>query len=467
MFTSPLRAPAGEGVPDDIDVNEIDLGSLDLSPPAPPAADEPGAAAPFIPLSVPLLKLQMQDTTRTLLSQARQAAHMRCRALESRALTNDVTDLSDAVGSRLSVVREVLAQVSDPVDDAPSVRDALRQCRTAQRLMDVAEQVLGGNASRITEAVRRHCLAGASYTRLAPVLDPDFLQRVIRCDLLSPAAVGPLLLQDIHHPYRDFQPRFSCWKDAPVPPALDDSAVHARGLSTEQISSVWERLDLHGVINPMSAARMLLVDRDSDPADVDAVVAEWLTVRAAALQAVFCAGADVVVLRSGSAAARQVFGARPPHLQARYGPGARKLFIGVQATADQREVPAARLPPGRPGVSHFWLEHARLVMRDVWNEPAETPIPALRRIKGDQGDNPEFRLGWDTGVLDLPDGSFLQALAAAADDEPLPFPMGPSEEATQATVVAGYLLGLPLPRALQKYVTRRMADEGLLPTTAV
>lgn len=465
MFTSPLRAPAGEGVPEDADVHDIDLRAVSLSGPA--TSEQPDTTQVSVPLSVPLLKLQMQDTTRTLFSHARQAAHTRCHALKSRAQTDDALGLHESVRSRLWVVQEVLAEVPDPVEGGRAVRDGLRHFRTAQTLMDAAERVLNGDYPRVSEAVRRACLEGAWQTRLSPQLDPDFMERIVRVDLLRPDELGAWALQDIDHPYRAVQPRFSCWKDAPVAPAPGGSAVDARDLSTEQISNLWERLVNHGVINAMSAARMLRVDRDSDPADVDAVVAEWLTLPAARLQAVFAAGTDVVVLRCGSAAARQVFGTRPEHQQACFDPGERRMFIGVKARGDQREVPAARVPQGGEGPSHFWLEHGRLIVRDVWNDPAETPMPTLQQIACEHSENPEFRLGWDTGVLDLPDGGFLQALAAATDDAPLGFPLGPSEEATQATVVARYLLGQSLPQVLRSYVISRMADEGLAPTTAV
>ncbi len=475
MFTPPLHLPADPStVPftessseTDVDLQTPAATSPERSASERAASDTPRPSETPAPLSMPWLKLQLQDTPGYLLSRIRPQAHDRCKVLEARSEAADTPGLRDAMRSRLWVVKELMAQVPDPVEDPRTVGASLRVFRDAHALMDMAERVLDGGYRHSPEAVRVHCLEGACESRLAPELDPDFLSRVVRCDLRPPEEAIPFVLENEQHPYRDFRPRFSCWKDAPMPPALDDRAVHPVELSSDQFGDIWDRLGEHGVINAMTAARALLHDRDSDPADVEAVVAQWLTVGPVSLDALFGVAADVLVLRTGSAAAERVFGARPEHQQALYCPGQLKLFIGVKATGDRREVPAARCPSDDGQPSRFWLEHARMLVRDGWCEAAQTPLPEMLPLPPKQGQPVESALGLSSGALKLRSGTFLQALADAAGDEPLGFPLGRSEEECQAIVVARYLLGQPLPRILESYVARRMIEEGFVRVTVV
>ncbi|MBB3192727.1 hypothetical protein [Roseateles terrae] len=452
----------------DVDVDvDVDLRRLHLSS---PVWATPGAFGPsktWVPQSLPLQRLEMQDTARCLLSRARQEAYLRCRTLDARTHAEDLPGLRDAMQSRLWVVEQLMEQVPELVEDARTVGSGLRIFRTAQALMDAAERVLNGGYRHYPEAVRLNCLDGACYTRLASQLDPDFWDRVVRCDLLTPEQADAVVLQSCEHPYRDFQPRFSCWKDAPILPALDASAVRPVALETDQVSDIWESLGGHGVINAMTAARMLRHDRDSDAADVDAVVAQWMTLRPGSLHAVFIPNADILVLRTDSAAARQIFNGRPEHQQARYCPEVRRLFIGVKVTGETREVPAARRPPEGRHPPRFWLEHARMLVREGWKAPPETLIRVVRSIEPVEGESMEFTVGWNTGVLDLPEGGFLEALAAATSDQSLGFELGVSEEESHAIVVARFLLGQPLPEALRRYVARQMRWAGVVQETAL
>ncbi|ALV06537.1 hypothetical protein DES44_2007 [Roseateles depolymerans] len=427
----------------------------------------------------------------------------------SRRLVGVLTEDSMAADSRLSVVNEVLedaiaAEMEDeagPRAQAAMGRRRLQALRTANKLMDQLEKIRTDGHPRELEFIRRVCLSTAQRMRIAPELDPDFLNRIVQVDLRPVDEAMAIEVDQGHNPYRRFRPEFSCWKDAPVPPSLPPWEPPARAMSSARLLVLWNRWTEAGLCFPFDAFERFLYDRDAGPRDVEAILAPWMALPTPCAVAVMTSDAKVVAVRVGTPAAERVFAGRADHELARYCPYTRTLVVGVKATGGpgrrsgdhsdddgdddasspswrgpqpRLEIPSTQLAhsDGRP--PRFWMEVGRMVV-DGWNDPAHTVggpstavgpdttqglaaskrVPASRRFESVAG-----RCAADC-ELDLPQGSFLEALAVAAENVPLGFPLGVSEEETHARVVALHLCGMHLPLELEDYVvTRLQATQG-------
>lgn len=401
------------------------------------------------------------DTLTQQVDQHRRRTFQRFDIL-SRHVTSVLTDATMAADSRLSVVNELLSEVTPSVTDAGSARRCLQALRTADQLMDRLQKILMGRHPPDLEVLRYLCLRTAQRMRLAPVLDPDFLKRVVQVDLQPVDEALAIDVAQGHNPFQRFRPQFSCWKDAPVLPTLPPWSQPAQAMSDELLLELWERWTLAGMCLGPDAFQRFLHEPEARPGDVEPILDEWMALPTAEAVALMASPAKVVAVRVGTSAANRMFPGRADHELARYCPHTRTLVVGVKATPgpDSQErlnIPSTQLAhtDGRP--SRFWMEVARMLVAD-WSDAArteastETPsvIPAGRWLE-----RMTARCVSECEI-ELARGGFLEALAADADAGPLGFPLGASEEETHARVVARHLCGMPLPLALADYVSRRL-----------
>lgn len=437
------------------------------------------------------------DTLTRQVDQQRRRTFARFDALGVQIRRAVLSETLMAAESRLSVVNEVLSEVASGSAPAGSMRCVLLVLQTAERLLDQLELILKGRHLVKLENIRRSCLRAAEYSRLVPLLDPDFLQRVVDGDLQPVDEARAVDVALGRNPFRCFQPQFSCWKHAPVPPALPSWEEAPCRISMEMVLEVWSQWTTElGVCLPPKAIEALSYAPGAGEADVQAILSEWMKLPDKHAEVLMMSGSRIVAVRVGTRAAERVFAGRAPHELARYCPYTRTLVIGVKVTDGvdpapdgpevpdgpdvldgqhgqhgqhgqgghtrqgsqdvprRFEIPSNHRPfaDGRP--SRFWLEMGRMVVRGAWNEAATTVLePAVHGAGASREDRCQTEC-----MLELPQDSFLEALSVDAEAGPLGFPLGDSEEETHARVVGLHLCGADLPVVLQHYVERRLGQ---------
>lgn len=401
----------------------------------------------------------MHDTLSLQVSRHRRQTLQCLEALSTRLRATELSPTTLAAVSRLAVVTDLLESVPEPDNGPTTARRTLALLRQADQLMERVEDTLKGDCFPEYELVRRACLDAAQGALLPTELDPDFLGRVVAHDLQRPDFNDVRALSAGQNIFQSFRPQFSCWKDVPLPLPIPPGAVEPSQLSDQHLLEIWCQLMTRKQLSTnMTALEHLCHDRDAEEADVNALLNEWMKLSTEQVLALLTCGATVVMVRQGTPAAERVFGGRPAHEQARYCPDTRTLVVGVRPGlalgSPDPDIPSTHSPytDGRP--PRFWTEVGRMLVRGAWEEPAVTELDSGVLVRGRDD---YARMAVDCTV-ELPRDSFLEALAADADDGPLGFPLGVSEEETHARVVARYLCGDSLPSGLAHYVRSRLGD---------
>lgn len=397
---------------------------------------------------------RLQDVLTVQVDQRRRSTVERLQALSARIHNLGLSDASMAAGSRMVVMKQVLSEVTTASTPARLPRHTLFVLDKADRLLAQAEQVLKLEDQRF-ENLRRACLNAATRTRLSRLLDPDFLQRIVDRDLQPMNEAPAVALANGQNPFQCFRPQFSCWKQAPVPPALPHWEEAPHRISSERVLEIWAQwVSKMGTRLSLVDIQRLSYAPGAGEADVQTLVSEWMKLPVTHAAALMTSDSRIVAVRVGTRAAERVFPGRAAHELARYCPYTRTLVVGVKVGDGRLEIPSNHQPftDGRP--SRFWTELGRMLVRGAWNEAATTVLPPAEPAIGHEQDDPCVT----ECLLDLPHDSFLEALAIDAETGSIHFPLGPSEEETHARVVGLHLCGASLPPMLRHYVKRRLSQ---------